>query len=72
MNIEPKITNEEFDNIVHLYQQLTLEQCRELFLTQKPSLTNKLKIAIKIIIASKYIYGENYKPQKNYKSKKLK
>ncbi|MCQ2975057.1 MAG: hypothetical protein MJ211_09620 [Bacteroidales bacterium] len=59
--MEPKISKEDFDNIVHLYQQLTLEQCRELYLQQKDTFNNKLKCAVRLVIATKYIYGENYK-----------
>ncbi|MCQ2975056.1 MAG: hypothetical protein MJ211_09615 [Bacteroidales bacterium] len=71
--IEPKISKEDFDNIVHLYQQLTLEQCKELFFKQKTTFNQKLKIAVKIIIASKFLYGEekylNYIQDKQQNSK---
>ena len=53
------------DPLIALYQSLTIDQCKELYLRQKDNLTLELRNIVKSIIASKYIYGEKYIP--NYK-----
>lgn len=52
----------EEDPIIGLYQSLTIEQCRELYLKQKWELKPRQRFAIKCIIGSKYIYGDEYVP----------
>lgn len=67
-----QFNQEEINNIVHLYQQLTLEQCKELFLRQKDTFNCKLKNAVYVVIAAKYVYGDEYVPNKNKKQKEEK
>lgn len=69
---ENKFSQEEINNIIQLYQQLTLEQCKELFLRQKDTFNNKLKTSVYVLIAAKYVYGDEYVPNKNRPVKKEK
>lgn len=65
-----QISQEEFNNIIALYQQLTIDQCKELFLRQRDSIPKNLKNKLYSLIGAKYVYGEDYVPNKNRPVKK--
>lgn len=49
-------------SLVGLYQELTPEQCRTLYLQQHDNLDPRTRAALLSVIGSKVIYGDDYVP----------
>lgn len=60
---------EATEQIVELYQSLTIDQCKELYLRQKDNMSAKQRLLAKVIIGSKFVYGTNYIPNLKNKNK---
>ena len=60
-----QLTDEE-NALVQLFQQLTIEQCVELFKKNYDNYRSGLKNKLYVVIGAKFVWGEDYKPNKNY------
>ena len=49
-------------NLVKLYQDLTPEQCRELYLKQHDSINARTRSRLLAVIGAKTVYGSSYTP----------
>ena len=58
------------DPLIALYQSLTIDQCKELYLRQKDNMSAKQRLLAKVIIGSKFVYGTNYIPNLKNKNKR--
>lgn len=56
--------------MIKLFQQLTLEQCIELFKKNYGNYSPYLKNKLYVIIGAKSVWGEEYKPNKFYNKDK--
>ena len=67
-----RLTDEE-NSMVQLYQQLTIEQCAELFKQNENTYSPPLKNRLYVVIGAKFVWGKDYIPNKNVdRSKKPK
>lgn len=55
--------------MVQLFQQLSVEQCIELFKQNYDNYSPLLKNRLYVVIGAKTVWGEVYTPNKNYKER---
>ena len=63
--IAQELTAEEH-SMVQLYQQLTVDQCVELFKKNYDNYGSRLKNRLYVVIGAKIVWGADYVPNKNW------